>query len=395
MNAAAKAISWELWSRNRWALISVAIGLPITLIPGPEWFRVFQALFFMFAIAILYWTFCYVEVDTRGRHAGFPSRMFVLPLRTRFLAGLPMIYGACAIALFYGFWSQVALPIWGVRISASWVRVHTLTLVTMMVSLQAIVWSFYRFPWIRLLFLIIVVIGAGAFGILAPAHDFRNMTEAGVETTLAVVALVAFIGGIAGVARDRRGEWEGWTQRVIDCVLGWLPRSRAKFRSAADAQLWFEWRGKALFACFIVLIAMLFPLIMWPVPTAIRFQGGAAASFYATLPIMTLAATWSLGFNLARTDYWSGNVGLSPFITARPLTSGDIAIAKLKATALVTMTVTLLFVAFAVPVFNVPHWWLSSEEHKFPSFAEFVRQDRKSTRLNSSHLTQSRMPSSA
>src|SRR6185503_2687955 len=197
MNSPATATAWHLWSRNRWALTAIAIGLPITLIPGPEWVRVFQALFFAFAITILYWSFCYVEVDARGKHGGFPSRMFVLPLPTGVMAGLPMIYGACAITVFYLFWSQVVLPTWGVRLSASWMRVHTLGLVAALASLQAIVWSLYRFPWIRLATLGIVLIGTGALAIVSSAEDFRKINERQVELVLAIIALVGFAGGIA------------------------------------------------------------------------------------------------------------------------------------------------------------------------------------------------------
>jgi hypothetical protein len=381
MNSAAKAIAWDLWSRNRLALSAVLIGLPIMLIPGREWFRVFQAMFFMFAMAILYWSFCYAEVDSRGRHAGFPSRMFVLPLRTRFLAGLPMIYGACTIVLFYVFWSQVALPMWDVRLDPASARVHLVGLVAMMWSLQAIIWSLYRFQWLRLFLLVMVVIGIGVLGLLVPGQDFRKMNEADVELTLGVIALLAFIGGIAGVARDRRGEWEGWTQRAIDAVLSALPQARARFKSAADAQLWFEWRGKALFLCLVILTVTLFPVIMFPLPAALHFDSGAAAGFYATVPLIALCMAWTLGFNLARTDYWSRGSGLSSFITARPLSSGDIVVAKLKAAALVTMTVTLLFALLAVPVFNIPHWWWSWEDHDFPSFSEWVRQNSELIRI--------------
>ena len=374
MNSAAQAIAWDIWSRNRWALTAVVFGLPFLFIPGPEWFRVFQALFFMFAITILYWSFCYVEVDVRGKHGGFPSRMFVLPLPTGVMAGLPMIYGACAITAFYFLWSQVVLPTWGVRLSPSWMRVHTLGLVAALASLQAIVWSLHRFPWIRLATLGIVLIGTGTLAIVVPADDFRKITERQAELVLAIIALVGFAGGIAGVARDRRGEWDGWTQRVIDRVLSWLPRRRSPFSSAADAQLWFEWRGKALFSCAVVLISMLFPLLVCPLPTGLHIDS-LSPSFYATLPILTLSAAWALGFNLAKTDYWSRGLGLSPFVTARPLSSGDIVIAKFKAAALVTLTVALLFALLAMPVFNIPHWWWSSEDHKFPSLSEFVRQN--------------------
>jgi hypothetical protein len=379
MNSAAKAIAWDIWSRNRWALTAVVFGMPFLFIPGPEWLRVFQALFFMFAITILCWSFCYVEVDARGKHGGFPSRMFVLPLPTGVMAGLPMIYGACAITAFYLFWSQVVLPIWGVRLSPSWMRVHTLGLVAALISLQAIVWSLHRFPWIRLATIGIILIGTGVLAIVSPADDFRKITERQVELALAIIALLGFAGGIAGVARDRRGEWDGWTQRVIDRVLSWLPRRRSPFSSAADAQLWFEWRGKAMFLCFVLLIAMLGLLILWPVPKAVQFDGGAAASFYAALPFVTLCAAWSMGFSLAYTDYLSISIrsGLSSFVTARPMSSGDIVMAKLKAAGLVTITTGLLFAAFAVPVFNLPHWFLSSADHGFPSFSEFVRQNRQ------------------
>jgi hypothetical protein len=374
MNSAAKAIAWDLWSRNRVALIAVMVGLPLMLIPGHEWFRVFQAMFFMFAMAILYWSFCYAEVDARGRHAGFPSRMFVLPLRTRFLAGLPMIYGACTIVLFYIFWRQFVLPMWDVRLEASWARVHLVGLVAMMWSLQAIVWSLYRFQWLRLFFLMTVVIGIGVLGLLVPAQDFRKMNEADVELTLGIIALLAFVGGIAGVARDRRGEWEGWSQRVIDAALSALPHRGSRFKSSGDAQLWFEWRGKALFLCLVILAVTLFPVITFPLPAALHSDPGAAAGFYATVPLIALCMAWTLGFNLARTDYWSRGP-LSSFITARPLSSGDIVVAKLKAAALVTMTVTLLFALLAVPVFNIPHWWWRGEDHDFPSFSEWVRQN--------------------
>jgi hypothetical protein len=379
MNSAAKAIAWDIWSRNRWALSAVALGLPVLFIPGPEWFRVFQALFFMFTITILYWSFCYVEVDARGRHAGFPSRLYVLPLPTGVLAGLPMIYGACAVTAFYLFWSQVVLPIWGVRLSASWIRVHILGLVAALISLQAIVWSLHRFPWIRLATIGIVLIGTGALAIVSPAEGFHKITERQADFVLIIIALLGFAGGIAGVARDRRGEWEGWTQRLIDRVMSWLPRGRAPFSSTADAQLWFEWRGKAMFLCFVLLMAMLGPLLFWPVPKALQFDGGAAASFYAGLPLIALCAAWSLGFTLARTDYLgiSMRSDLSPFVTTRPQSSGEIVMAKLKAAGLVTIVTPLLFVVLAVPVFNLPHWCFSSAEHSFPSFSEFVRQNRE------------------
>ena len=76
------------------------------------------------------------------------------------------------------------------------------------------------------------------------------------------------------------------------------------------------------------------------------------ATTYANLPLLALVMAWCLGMTLAKTDYWTRETELSSFVTARPLTDGDIVIAKLKAAALILVTAALLFMALADPSFN-------------------------------------------
>ena len=78
------------------------------------------------------------------------------------------------------------------------------------------------------------------------------------------------------------------------------------------------------------------------------------ATTYANLPLLALVMAWCLGMTLAKTDYWNLAAN-SSFVTARPLTDGDIVIAKLKA-ALILVTAALLFMALAIPSFNVGYW---------------------------------------
>src|SRR5688572_2950642 len=130
MNSPTTAIAWELWSRNRWATTTVAVALPfLALINSSwlgEWFRIAEVMLFFFSITTLFWTFCCVEPDARGRHGGFPVRAFILPLPTLRLVAVPMLGGALILTLVYWLWTQLIFPAWHVTVPASALRVHLL-----------------------------------------------------------------------------------------------------------------------------------------------------------------------------------------------------------------------------------------------------------------------------
>src|SRR5687768_10579018 len=150
MNSPTTAIAWELWSRNRWATITVALAIPFLLLVNSswlgEWFRIVEVLLFFFSMTTLVWTFCCVEPDARGKHGGFPPRAFTLPLSTIALVAVPMLGGALALATIYWLWTQLIFTAWDVKVSAALLRLQLLTIVAMLFALQAIVWSLYRFP---------------------------------------------------------------------------------------------------------------------------------------------------------------------------------------------------------------------------------------------------------
>jgi len=372
------AIAWELWSRNRWATTTVAVALPfLALINSSwigEWFRAVEILFFFFSITTLFWTFCCIEPDARGRNGGFPPRMFTLPIQTLALLSVPMLGGALVLGLVYWLWTQLIFTAWEVTVPASWLRIHLLMFAAMLLSLQAIVWSLYRFPWIRLVLISLTLAGIGMLGLAAPGKDFRNMSESSVVGLLGLVNVIAFVAAVAGVSRDRRGEWQDWTQRFIDRLALLLPRRRKPFSSGADAQVWFEWRGKALFLSAVLALPVAISVMACPLPTVLHFDGPMRATACANVPLLALIMAWCLGMTLAKTDYWNREPQLSSFITARPLTDGDIALAKLKAAALIIALASLLFIALAIPCFNVGHW-LSDPDMNWPSWSQFKSQN--------------------
>jgi hypothetical protein len=374
MNSPTKAIAWELWSRNRWATTTVAVALPFLAIVNSswlgEWFRMVEVLLFFFSMTTLVWTFCCVEPDARGKHGGFPPRAFTLPLSTIVLVAVPMLGGALALAGVYWLWTQLIFTVWDVAVPTALLRVQLLALAAMLFTLQAIVWSLYRFPLIRIVLILAAMIGIGMLGLAAPGKNFRNMSEPAVLRTLGVVTALAFAAAVAGVSRDRRGEWEGWTQRVIDRVLAMLPRRRKSFTAAAGAQVWFEWRGKALFLSAVLGLPMILVMMVYPLPTMAYFDPIMTATTYANLPLLAVVMSWCLGMTLAKTDYWTREAELSSFVTARPLTDGDLVIAKLKTAALIIATAALLFLALAIPSFNVGYW-VSSTDMNWPSWSQF------------------------
>jgi hypothetical protein len=374
MNSPTTAIAWELWSRNRWATTTVAVALPFLAIVNSswlgEWFRMVEVLLFFFSMTTLVWTFCCVEPDARGKHGGFPPRAFTLPLSTIVLVAVPMLGGALTLAGVYWLWTQLIFTAWDVAVPAALLRVQLLALAAMLFALQAIVWSLYRFPLIRIVLIFAAMIGIGMLGLAAPGKNFRNMSEPAVLRTLGVITALAFAAAVAGVSRDRRGEWEGWTQRVIDRVLAMLPRRRKAFTAAAGAQVWFEWRGKALFLSAVLGLPMILVMMIYPLPTMAYFDPIMTATTYANLPLLAVVMAWCLGMTLAKTDYWTRETELSSFVTARPLTDGDLVIAKLKTAALIIATAALLFTALAIPSFNVGYW-LSSTDMNWPSWSQF------------------------
>ena len=380
MNSPTAAIAWELWSRNRWATTTIAVAVPFLALINSSWlgawFRIIELLLFFFTIATLFWTFCCAEPDARGRHGGFPPRMFTLPLPTLRLLVVPTLGGALTLAVIYWLWTKLIFTVWGVAPSSSTLRIHLLTLAALLFSLQAIVWSLYRFPWIRLALILVSLISIGLLGFAGPGKAFRNMSETAVLGTLGVITAIAFVAAVAGVSRDRSGEWDGWTQRVIERFIAILPRRRKPFSSAGDAQVWFEWRGKALFLSSVLGLPMLFGFMLYPLPTMLHADDMTSASMYANLPLLILILAWCLGMTLAKTDYWTREAELSPFVTARPLTDGDIVIAKLKTAAMVIATASVFFLLLAIPAFNTMHW-LTDHDLNVPSWSQFKSQNPK------------------
>jgi hypothetical protein len=88
--------------------------------------------------------------------------MFRLPLPTWKLVMGPVVAGLLVLGFFYGVWVCSLAWLFHWRLGSQWmatIAAHYLTLAAMLVSLQAIVWSLHRHPWIRLPALLVILVG--------------------------------------------------------------------------------------------------------------------------------------------------------------------------------------------------------------------------------------------
>src|SRR5947207_2978090 len=115
MRSPALAIAWEFRRRHRWGLIVLAsylIVLAMIKLLILQWQRVNlddSQSFALVVVVPLAATFTYflavfsfgLSGDLAARQSMYPTRMFTLPVTTRALAGLPMLYGSAAMTILW------------------------------------------------------------------------------------------------------------------------------------------------------------------------------------------------------------------------------------------------------------------------------------------------------
>jgi hypothetical protein len=294
-----------------------------------------------------------------GPASGYPSYLMTIPIRTSTLVFWPMLYGALSmIVAWYAFSWLVAVP-QGWSLPAYW---PPLLMVALCAWLQVICWAPFANPLAKMLPLMLVSIGMVLFG---PSYAFRvaethALSSASIAIIYLVLILLAYPAALAGLSMARRGDVLGWSgsgraSRVVDAATAALFRTalpRRPFKSADDAQAWFEWSGEAfektilmIFGCVYVtaLLAywigqLAFPLEASSADSAIGirltsmwvvFANPSWYRFWVFAPILLFfAALWAGGRH-----HTSIPQSFSRFFAVRPLSNISIVAAKLRLAA--------------------------------------------------------------
>jgi pimeloyl-ACP methyl ester carboxylesterase len=339
------AIAWEVWGARRRGFLTILAVIPVFALlyqglSGPlhrsEGLRHLSYLPMGFSVLMVFVFFNFTEHNSRQRYAGFPYRLFTLPVATRLLVSCPMLCGVVTVVAVYVAWAELVFRPLGQELPVRW---PATLLATGMACYQAVIWGLAGFRLTRLIVLSVTLSGLVAVGFVPDV--LGTVGGRPLETILTCVllasALAAYLTALSVVDRQRHGGIRGWVwwrarwRRVGDA----LPRRTSPFASPARAAAWIEWRRNG--AVLPVCVALTMLLIVGPISW---INGNGPATTIRTLAwiiVLPIGLAGFVGQGFSKPDFWSGDLALPSFVAMRPLASGDLVMAKLKVAAVATL----------------------------------------------------------
>ena len=360
------AIAWEVWSRNRAGFVAIAglLVLGAVLLPvlqqSPSWAGFTNAVAYALTAVVLAVTlscFHFTEGSRKGGFGSFPMRLFNLPVNTRSLVALPMIYGAASMVLVYLLCAGLMLRQVETDLPLLW---PCLYLVFGLTQFQMIIWSLPESRYLKLLCLSIaasiitfgwmffvptIVIGAlSEWGYAGdPAVFMRRLLVA-----LGLTGPAAYVISWLRVHQQRHGlttrsaVFSAWWERSIGQML----RRRTPFRSPDHAILWQEWRRTGFILPIVVVVIIALTCV--PAWLSGGLSGRATMGILSWLVIAPFLFAVVIGRGFSKPDFWSPSLKVAAFHAIKPVTSGQWVMVKLKvafASAVLTWAL-VIYLAF-------------------------------------------------
>jgi hypothetical protein len=368
MRSVVTALAWEFWSANRrgWLVVLALMSACALLfrvfadaLNASEGLRFF-AYFPMVVSVILAASFCnFTDRTRRDGIAGFPRHLFSLPVSTPLAVTCAFFCGLMSVVGIYVAWAAIVLQPLHTPILVGW---PALLLAAGVVFYQAIIWCLCGFRLTRIVLLSLIattLVGIGCVPtVLSPSQTWA--TEGRLSTILVGLMAIAYATTVVTVGAQRRGGARGLAifQLLIESVARAIPRRVSPLKSPDAALFWIEWRRTGFVLPAAVLVTM--ALIFGPV---LAFTGrDEKETLWAEmwLAIMPVLLAFPIGLGFGKPDFWSLDIGLSPFAATRPVSSGQMLAAKLKAaacSALVTWAIVLLVAPTLIYLFcDSTHW---------------------------------------
>jgi hypothetical protein len=330
MHSPTTSLAWELWRKNRLCILILSGLLPLGLLV--RWLvlpmaadpaAAFCACAMLVTFLALFGIFSCTD---SGVQISYPPRAFTLPVSTNLLAHGPILLGALVVSIFHLAWSYLLLLPLNPRYP---VGAFTAFWIAALISFQAIIWCLSNYPTLlatALALLAGVLIGLTNVLVGEPG-------DPGPMICLGGMIAISYAAAWFGIARQRCGQWHIPPQ-LLPLVFknaGGLLRSRRLFASPARAQLWIEWRrnaatpllmaalGLAAFFAFLARLEDVGDFVPGGMSTAWLLFFSSALTFWAAMSGV-----------LAARDASTNSLSLSPFLAVRPISSGELAWAKIK-----------------------------------------------------------------
>src|SRR4051794_6370605 len=353
MRTPAAAIAWEFRQRHRWGLMAVlatilTLGAIKAVVLAHETHPDLNDTTFALLVPVpLAATFLYllavftfgISGDLAARESMFPPRMLTLPVSSAALAGWPMLYGCVSMALLWFALRIACIFPSGVAVPKYWPALFAASLLAWT---QALTWMPYPFRGMRIVIAIGLLVSIDV--VVFTALEYKA-SESTMFLLLAPFVPLAYAAALSAVRRARRGDVPEWG--AAERFTFTRSSARADFRSAARAQLWFEWRqfGRSLPLLVVIVLPVGLSLLFLFREAAVIVIETVVASLLLP-PFMAIFVAATAGKSSANA---SASYGITPFIATRPVEDRALVIAKWRA-ALFSTLAAWLIVAVAVPV---------------------------------------------
>lgn len=365
------ALTWEIWRRGRRAATAVIACIAFCAIvnlivhdtnrePFSSIFGFLMVVSFAFLLAVFNCT----EFSSTREWSGFPYRLFVLPVPTWKLVGIPMLLGLIVVECLYVGWIKL---VWthGQFEHSKWFAV---VLGAYLTYYQVTVWSLAAFRILRLILLSVGGVSAILVAFLPMFGRILNVPWISEEHLIPIVLAtipIAFIIAWTAVARQRHsgGRRRNLVKALAEWIVDRLPRRTRGFSSPAGAQFWFEWRRTG----FLLPAAVGFALFVVIAPLSWEFRSDphftvVTLFWTGALPV---GLGYILGKGFGKADFYSRDLSVPTFLGVRPISAADMVAAKIKVAAvsvLITWLLVSLFLAAWLPL------WANMKELQPPLY---------------------------
>jgi len=362
MHSKVMILLWERWKVTRWGLILscllTLLGrlLYLTGFINLESSIFFSKFFLLLGFSSLTLLLFLGHYEAQDLKFSFPERLFRYPVSTTTLIILYMGYGVAAIAIqaliFFGFEKLFFDPI---NFKWSYLLIFEITYIT----LQTMSWlSWIPKAGFRFL-LLIPSYGSMSFSLFFFFGDGLNFSIS-IAILCIIIIFICFMISLSSVSAHRHYKWEfnrKWGDRHF--TIFWRRPSRP-FTSPLQAQIWFELRrtGQLFLIAFLMIIVMLlisvliYCSVMW-----IRYEKFLFTPMSNLIPLIipaTIITAFIAGLFAFAVYSQDHNSGASGFWLRRPLSTGEMAVARLNATVLSMAKVfgIIILITFVLVIFD-------------------------------------------
>jgi hypothetical protein len=346
-----RALIWEIWAGNRgWVVLVIGIILfgwlwkwmspgSFHVEDGQSAFAAIHSLLAIMLLLLVFGIFNYTEFNPQKGSAGFPHRLFTLPVTSLRLVTVPILLGVASIELVY--FAAVALG----RTELS--GLTAVRLGVFMVLYQTILWTLAAFGALRT-----IVLGLVAIGFIFMGLPSLLPSDASRFARLAALAVIAFLFAWMYVALQRSGgvRYNGF-KALIARIGDGQPSRRKGFSSPAAAQFWFEWRRSGLY--LPLYIGGLLLVVIGPLSWYMRDEPGTTMRILAATLAMPIILALPVGKGFSKPDFWSADLSLPGFVAVRPLATAEMVVIKMQVAVLstaISWSLVLVFLSLWLPI---------------------------------------------